>query len=412
MPHNEQKAKKKVLYIITKSVWAGAGKYVYDLATGLSADSFEVFVTAGGHGELAQKMKNAGIPYFEIRHFQRDVSIFGDILAFFEIISLLFKTRPDIVHVSSSKAGGIGGVALFVYKVIRKIQKPRNKIQTIFTAHGWAFAEKRTGFQIKLIKIFSRLTCIFYNKIICVSEFDRQLAIKNRITRKKKLFTIHNGIKTDEYEFLTKETARQQLGNRVSKLDTSAVWVGTIGEFTKNKGQKFLVEAVKNLQAKSYKLQAIIIGFGEEKENLELKIKNLKLEETVFLIDNLPKASSFLKAFDIFVLPSLKEGLPYTILEAGLARLPVIASDVGGIPEIIEHPSADSTNSLQAGSGQATGLLVEAGNTEKIKETIEKILENPELKNSLAFELWGKIHQEFRFEQMLDRTLATYKKNS
>jgi glycosyltransferase involved in cell wall biosynthesis len=103
-------------------------------------------------------------------------------------------------------------------------------------------------------------------------------------------------------------------------------------------------------QIRSLNTVLIIIGTGEEKEKLEKQIKDLRLENRVFLVGFVENASWYLKAFDIFVLSSVKEGLPYVLIEAGFAGLPVVASDVGGVSEIIEggkngylFPAKDST---------------------------------------------------------------------
>lgn len=343
-----EKTKKKILYIITKSVWAGASKYVYDLATGLPKDKFEVFVAGGGKGEMAQKIINARIPYYEIKHFQRDISIFKEIFSYFEILKLLFKIRPDIVHVNSSKAGGIAGAACWDYKLLTF----NLKLKTIFTAHGWPFHENRPCWQIFLIKLFTKITCLYYNKIICVSEYDYQSATKNKIAPKNKLIVIHNGIKTEEYDFY--------------KRTEEKFTIGTIGEAVKNKGHKYLLEAAKN--------------FPDIKLNI---------------ISNLPDAARHLKNFDIFVLPSIKEGLPYVLLEAGLAELPVVATRVGGVSEIIQD--------------QKTGLLVSPANSQELAKSIKKLIENPDLRQKLAQSLHQKILKEFSFEKMLERTLTAYK---
>lgn len=351
--------KSKILYIITKSVWGGAGKYVYDLATGLPKDKFsaqggpasgwEVFVAAGGKNEMAQKISEAGIPYFEIKHFQRDVSIFKDVLAYFEILALLFKIKPDIIHVNSSKAGIIAGDAIFDYKLLTL----NFGVKTIFTAHGWAFHENRPKWQVWMIKLFSRITCLFYSKIICVSEYDYQSAVKNKIAPKRKLIAIHNGIKIEDYNFY----------ERTEKRFT----VGSIGEAVKNKGHKYLMEAAKNFPDVNFNI-----------------------------ISNMPDAARYLKNFDIFVLPSLKEGLPYVLLEAGLAEIPIIATNVGGIPEIIQN--------------NETGILVNPASPEELTSAIKKLIENPELAKTLAKNAREKILQEFSFEKMLNRTLAAYEK--
>lgn len=377
--------KKTILYIITKSVWAGASKYVYDLATGLPQTKFMSMVAAGGTGPLAQKLKKAGVPYFEIKLFQRNINIFKDFFAFFEIFSLLFKTKPDIVHVSSTKAGGITGIALFFYKIV-------HKSQAIFTAHGWAFNEIRPNWQISLIKFFSKLTCKFYDKIICVSEYDYTIALKNNIAPKEKLVIIYNGIRPEDYAFLTKEEARRKLQITNDKFQI----VGTIGEFTKNKGQEYLIDAFLKPELAKLPVKIFIIGFGEKKEILKEKILYYSLEDRVFLINNLPEASKYLKAFDIFILSSLKEGLPYVLLEAGLAEIPVIATNVGGIPEIIKD--------------NKDGWLVNPGIVNELSVTIKKLSQDKTRQKNFAKNLNKKIINEFSFEKMLNSTLAAYNK--
>ncbi len=381
------KSKKKVLYVITKSVWGGAGKYVYDLAVNLPKKDFEVFVAAGGKNELAEKLIDAGISYFEIKSFQRDVSIIKDILAYFEIFFLLRKIKPDIIHVNSSKAGGVVGVAAFDYRFLGF----KFNLKTVFTAHGWAFNEMRPWWQILLIKLFTKITCFYYGKVICVSEYDRESAIENHIAPKRKLITIHNGIAIEEYKFLTKEEARKKLGNYM-KLAADTMLIGTVGEYTKNKGQEYLIDAIKKI-SKNYQLKTALIGWGELESKLRNKIKNENLENNVFLLNNIPQATSYLKAFDIFVLPSLKEGLPYTLLEAGIAGLPVVATKAGGIPEIIGHDE---------------GFLAEPADAYDLTEKIEELINDEQKRKILAANLWHKIVGEFSLEKMLHATIAVY----
>ena len=373
------KSTKKILFIITKSVWGGAQKYVFDMATSLPKDQFEPIVAGGGKGIMAEKIISAGLPYLEIKSFQRDINFWKEIFSFFEILKILFKTKPDIVHVSSSKAGGTAGVAILFYTAIKKavkpfrmtspydregekasplsdnylaVKPPRGGLTAIFTVHGWAFLESRSRWQIFTIKLASKITCLFYDKIICISRNDYNEAIKNKIAPAKKLVVIHNGINSADYNFLER-TEKEFV-------------VGTIGEATKNKGHKYLIEASKNLP-------------------------DIKLN----IISNVPNASKYLKNFDIFVLPSIKEGLPYVILEAGLAGLPVIASNVGGIPEII-------------GNGKE-GLLVPPANSEELAKAIRKLTDDKTLRENLAKNLNEKIQKEFSLKKMLEQTMSLYK---
>lgn len=366
----EKSMKKRVLYIITKSVWGGAQKYVFDLAVNLPKDKFEAMVAGGGKGVMAEKIISANLPYFEIKNFQRDVNFLKDIFSFFEILILLFKTKPDIVHVSSSKAGASTGLACFIYKFFAF----RFSLFALFTVHGWAFLEDRPKWQILLIKLISKITCLFYNKIICVSQNDYNEAMKNKIAPARKIVLIHNGINPDDYNFLDKNTARKSLGSSTSKSrlgvelpSDGEILVGTIGEDTKNKGHQYLREA------------------GEKIPNVNLKI-----------FSNIPNASRYLKNFDIFVLPSIKEGLPYIILEAGLAGLPVVASNVGGISEII----IDGEN----------GILVPPKNPKALAEAIKKLIDNKNLREKMADNLHQRILSEFSMQKMLNATISAYEK--
>src|SRR3989344_7277775 len=370
------KSTKKILFIITKSVWGGAQKYVFDLAANLPKDQFEPVIAGGGKGIMAEKIISAclpagkaGLPYLEIKSFQRDINFWKEIVSFFEILKILFKNKPDLVHVSSSKAGGMAGMAIFVYSAAKKMTKPflllghkgesYKKASSsslpiaIFTVHGWAFLESRPRWQIFLIKLASKITCLFYDKIICVSQNDYNEAIKNKIAPARKLTVIHNGINPANYNFQ----------ERTEKEFT----VGAIGEATENKGHKYLIEASKNFP-------------------------NIKLN----IISNIPNASKYLKNFDIFVLPSLKEGLPYVLLEAGLAGMHVIASNVGGIPEIIENGKE--------------GLLVPPANPEELAVAIKKLIEDKTLRENLAKNLNEKIKKEFSLEKMLKETISQYLK--
>ena len=379
--------KRTILYIITKSVWGGAAKYVYDLATHLPKDRFKVQVAAGGRDKFAHVLKNtADIPYFEIKSFQRTISPLKDITAFFEILRLLFKLHPDIIHANSSKAGGIAGLASWVYK---KIARPSALL--VFTAHGWAFAEDRPKWQIALIKLFSRISAWPYDKIICVSEYDRKIALKAKTAPAAKLVTVHNGINT-QTTYLNKPEARSKLGCTGDEFV-----IGTVAEWTKNKGLKYLVEAA-DLLVKSkpaLKLKIVLIGSGEnpDKKQLQSLIARHKLEPYFVMRDWLDNVTRYFRAFDIFVLPSVKEGLPYTVLEAMLANLPVIATTVGGIPEIIDNGS--------------NGILIKPKHNNELSEAVSGLLDS-DIRQLIGASARHKIIQEFALEKMVAKTAKVY----
>lgn len=377
-------AKKSILYIITKSVWGGAAKYVFDLATNL-ADEFEVAVAAGGKNKFYQEIKKANLPYYNIINFQRTINPFKDVFAFFEILSLLFQIKPEVIHVNSSKAGGIVGLAGWIYKKLYQILNTKYQIRTIFTAHGWAFNEERPRWQIWLIKAFSKLTAFFYDKIICVSEYDRQTALKNKVAPANKLVVIHNGLNIKNLSFLSRQQAQQKLLGKTCPLA-----IGTIAEWTKNKGLIYLLRAAKKIKDP---VELVLIGSGEnpDKEKILKFIKRSQLKH-VHLIEFIDQAASYLKAFDIFVLPSLKEGLPYTILEAMAAEVPIIATRVGGIPEMLKD----------------CDLLIPSKNPEIIQEKITQLINSPELVQEMTGKAKQRIEKEFSLDKMIKKTKKIY----
>jgi glycosyltransferase involved in cell wall biosynthesis len=304
--------KKKVLYVITKSNWGGAQRYVFDLATALPKDEFEVSVAFGQEGLLAKKLRDTNIVVHPILSLQRDVSLSADVRSFFELCQLFKKEKPDVVHLNSSKVGGVGALAARLGGV-KKI---------IFTAHGWPFREQRTILMRGALWLASWLTALLSTKVICVSDYDLHQAQQMPFIRDK-VVRIYNGIDLN-MQFGSGEKIRNAFrpGVRIT---------GTIGELTRNKNQEALIAEARRDPDK----YVAIVGEGEERQTLEALIEKHSLGPQVKLFGFIP-ATEVLRGFDEFALPSLKEGLPYVLLEAKLAGLPIVANRVGGVGEILD----------------------------------------------------------------------------
>ena len=369
----------KVLYVITKSNWGGAQKYVYNLALAAKERGWEAVVVAGGSGELITRLNESGIRTISLPKVKRDIQFLGEVSTLFKLIKIFREEKPDVIHLNSPKAGGLGSVAGRLTGV-KKI---------IFTGHGWAFNESRPLWQKPLIYFFQWLMIVFSHQTIAVSrQTANQLDVLPFI--KNKIKVIYNGLATPH--FLTKIEAR-------TKLDSSnqdGIWLGTIAELHKNKGLDILILAFKKVLEKIGGLTLIIIGEGEERENLARLIARYQLVNNVKLVGRHNEAASLLPAFDLFILPSRTEALPYVVLEAGLAGLPVIASRVGGIPEIIEN--------------NKEGALVEPNNTHLLADKILDLLANQKLQEGYGKNLQQKILTHFSPAQMLDQTFTLYKK--
>src|SRR3989344_6349366 len=155
--------RQKILYVITKSNWGGAGRYVYDLATTFKKDH-EVVVALGGNGILAEKLRSQNIPVIHIKNLDRDIHFFKEVSAFFRLYHTFRMEKPDVIHLNSPKIGGLGALAARLARV-KKI---------IFTSHGWAFNEDRSLLEIAIIKILSWITIFLSHEVIVLSEKERR----------------------------------------------------------------------------------------------------------------------------------------------------------------------------------------------------------------------------------------------
>ena len=381
--------KKKILFVITKSVWGGAGRYVYDLATRIPQANFDVAVAAGGDGLLAERLRAAGIRTIPLRWLERDVNPLKEMLAFVSLILLFLRERPTVVHLNSSKVGSLGGAAAAIARLLTLSNYPR----AVFTVHGWAFHEPRPFWQRWLIAAGGWLASLFHDRVILISTEDHRAA--GRFIPARKLALIFNGI--DPTPPLPRGDARSLLGERTGKpiaLDT--MLIGSIAELTRNKGINVLIGAAAMLAEEnpSRQWRIMVIGEGEERERLQAAIASADLSESVSLAGFLPDAGRNASAFDIFVLPSLKEGLPYAIMEAMAAGVPVVASRVGSVLDLIRD--------------RESGILVPAGDAHSLAKELAGLIAHPGTRRMLADTARQRIRNEFGVSEMLRQTVGLY----
>ncbi|TSA45461.1 glycosyltransferase family 1 protein [bacterium] len=370
----------KICFVITQGEMGGAQRYVFDLATGLAAQGEEILVLVGAEKtELKSRLKRAGIPCGLVKNLVRSINPIRDIAAVFELTSKLREYHPDIVHLSSSKAGVIGSVAARLAKIPN----------VVFTAHGFAFLEPNSRFVNRLYFWAEKIASNYRKAIITVSEFDRQAAIAARLCPPEKLITIHNGVDWDKIEYLPQNRARAAL-----QLEPDKFIIGTVANFYRTKGLPYLISAARELVTDYPETQFFIVGDGTERSKLLSQIKSSGLENSVLLVNPQENVRQFLKAFDLFVLPSVKEGFPYVILEAMAAGLPIVATKTGGIPEAIRN-------------GQ-DGLLVEPKNPAALASAISKLIKNPSDAKKLG-QMAEERAKNFTYDAMLAATCDVYR---
>jgi glycosyltransferase involved in cell wall biosynthesis len=385
-----------ILYIITQADGGGAQKYVLALAK-----YFRGAIVAGDEAaKLFDDAKAAGLETFTLKHLRRNIHPWHDFWAIWEIRELVKNLRPDIVHLNSTKAGVLGSFACMGIKT-----------KVVFTAHGFRYNEPLSYLSKNFYLAGEKIASSYRDYIICVSDADKESALKHHLIAPNKISTIYNGLPA--LNFLAKDEACRALnlpphpfpspsGLRLRGSDSRRRGIKgggdkfifvTVANFYKTKGIDILIEAVRLLpgEIKDKSLFAII-GDGSEFENCKLKIEKLKLSPYIKLLGKILDAKQYLKAFDGFILPSRKEGFPFTMLEAMQAGLPIIATNVGGIPEAL---------------GDDAGILIKPEDPKALGEAIEAVLED---KNK-ATELSQKAAERsklFTQEKMLAETQKIY----
>jgi len=344
--------KQKILYVITQGEWAGAERYVFDLATNLGAD-FDVTVAIGepnGHQDLQNKLDKIGrVHVIQLTHLVRRISPYHDILAIFELAQLYKKLQPDIAHLNSSKTGLIGSLArLFIIHY---------SLFIIYTVHGWVFNEPLPWLRKKLYFYLEKWAAKLKDGFIALSPFEAEQGKSLLKIPSEKITTIPHGI-SQPIAPLSQTEARGELLKKTNlKISEKNIWIGTIANYYKTKGLDILIQALAKKRNALQNVSCLLIGEGPERTKLTQLIAANHLDNLVYLTGSVPEAARFLPAFDLFVLPSRKEGLPYSLLEATTAGVPVVATAVGGVPTIV--------------TDKKTGLLVPPENSPALADAIE-----------------------------------------
>ena len=364
----------------------GAQRFLYEFVTRLDPQKYELLVAAGGNGELLKRLDNKRVKNISIKNFS-NIPGLKNFWAFLEIFKLIKNFKPDVLYLLSSEAGFTGSIAGSCYRFFSR----NKKLKIIYRIGGWAFKEPRNILVKKAYLWAEKISAPFKGLIITNSEFDRRLAIKNNIVQSDKIVTIYNGLDIDDLKFFPKEEAKK---NIISKLPTTnhqlqtTAMVGVIANLYKNKGLDYLILAIARI-SNDHEFNAIIIGDGPEKEKLKKLIIKNNLENKIFLIGYAADAYKYLKAFDLFVLPSVKEGQPWTILEAMAAGVPIVATNIAGIPEMIEN--------------EKSGLLVEPADPEILALAIKKMLTRPSLAQECAQNALKTVREKFSVVKMIEK---------
>ena len=359
----------KVLQVTTHINIGGIANYILSLSGSLKSKGVDAVVASSG-GNLEEEFRSRGIP-----HKLLDIKTkfeFGPkaILSAFRLAKVVKEERIDIIHahtrvsqVSASLASRLAGVPY------------------VTTCHGY--------FKLRSRKIFDT----WGDKVIAISDAVAGHLKNDLGVADGRIRLIYSGVDIVRFAHTYSETDKYEIRN-ISGLNNSPV-IGSIGRLSKVKGQKYLIQAMAEIISGGREAQCLIVGDGEDKSELEKLAVDLNIRDHVHFLSSTIDTPKLLSVIDIFVFPSVKEGLGIALLEAMAAGKACVASGIGGISDIIKDSSC--------------GILAPVGDVGAIARSVEKLLDNKALQQEMGRNARNLVNEKFSLDVMGDKVIQLYK---
>lgn len=343
----------KITYIIGRLTHGGAERLLLDLCRKIDKEKFAVEVLVlQGDNPLAPQFEDAGIA---VTYFHKRRKL--DFAALKKITNYLRRTKPDIVHTHLFAADFWGGRAAAAAGIPHIICTKHDVLSEGFWRDSLGRSARRK-----------------FEKVIAISQATREYLIKEEKIDLKKIEVIYNGI--DANKFFVQEP---------KIFSREGLVIGSVGRLSKEKGHKHLIRACRFLKNRDWQL--ILVGDGPLGRELKALVRYLAIEDKVRFVGTLDDIRPELAKMDIFVLPSVSEGLSLAVLEAAAAGKFIIATNVGGVPEIV--------------ADKETGLLFKPKSIEQLLAHLNWADEHRELSAKMAGRLQRVVMEKFDINKIV-----------
>jgi len=363
----------RVLLLVTLAEWGGAQHIVSRLARCFDA-RYTLSVACAPDGELVTRLLDQGIRVVTIPEFVRNPHPWRDVLALWRLLRIMRRERFDLVHAHGTKAGLLGRLAARIAHVP----------VVLFTAHGWAFTEGRADWKRRLLALVERVAARWSTRIVCVSAHDRRLAQEFGVGGQTQLVVIRNGINALPPPRGDGDAVRRSLGVKEPPLIVS------VGRLASQKDPMTLLRAAQRLTAGT----VMLVGDGPLRAAADRFVREHGLQDRVVMPGMRTDVARILGVADVFALASRWEGLPLAIIEAMMAGLPVVATRVGGVPELVDDG--------------VTGLIVPPGDSDALASALKRLMGDPELRRRMGQAGRERALRYFAEDRMTSETEKLY----
>ncbi len=387
--------KTKVVHVITRFDKGGSAENTFLTVRNLDEGRYRVLLVKGPSpaGTLEEPevlatqanieaLRAQQVEVVTIGRLVRNLSPLSDLLAFFMLLRVIRRERPDIVHTHTSKAGILGRWAAWFCRCPVIVHTP----------HGHVFWGYFGPLKTRLFIWTEKATAWFTDAIITLTQQERADHLHLQIAPEEKFAVIHSGVDVGTFlagRFQPAET-KAALG-----IPPEMTVVGTVGRLTAVKGQEVLLKAVSELIRHGEKIFLVLLGEGELRGALEQLALDLGIAENVRFLGWRPDVARVMSAYDIFCLPSLNEGMGKVLVEAMTLGLPMIASNIGGIKDLV-RPGEN-------------GLLVPAGDVIALAEAIACLCRDPERRRQMG-DAGRQMAPLYSSEEMIKKIDQLYRK--
>jgi glycosyltransferase involved in cell wall biosynthesis len=374
-----------VLHVITRLIGGGADENTVYTLQGITAKDgdFQCLLAGGIQSDLTMLKKlNGKLPFIIVPNLHRNICLLDDWLALCSLIRLCRKTQCDILHTHTAKAGILGRIA----------GKIAGVPVIVHTLHGSTFHPFVRGPARFLYHHLEKLTAHFCNRIISVSSVLSKTYVSQGVGKPEQYITIHSGMPLKKYLSVTSPKSKilESLGIR-----SDHKIVGTICQLEARKGVSFFLAMAKAVAENMPGCKFIVVGKGEQRQELEALTEKLGLENEVIFTGYRDDVPDLLSIFDVFVLTSLWEGLPRVLVQAAAAGKPVVAFNVDGVPEIVK----DAYN----------GYLVKPKDLQRLVDRVVYLLKNPDAARDMGTKGREIVGRQWTIDAMVSQTRSVYR---
>lgn len=370
----------KVLHLI-RLAEGGMKEHFLNLVKNLNQDRFSLFAAGPFSQDTANDLKQSGIAVYSVP-MARNIQPLKDLASLIAIKRILQREKIDLIHLHGSKAALLGRLAA-------QIARTRS---SIFTVHNFILDNYKSRSKKMLFTFIEQCLAHSTSKIITVSEALKKELMEKQQLPPEKVITIYNGIELEKFPLtLPNLNLKEKLG-----LPPNSIVVGTVSRLIPEKGLQYLLQSAYQIkkEAQEKEIVFLIVGEGPYRANLEKMCLTMELGDRVFFTGYRTDIQGLLGLMDVFVLPSLSEGLGVALLEAMAMGKPVIGSQVGGIPEVIE----DGIN----------GYLVPPADSLALTFSILRLISGKEQLKVVEKEARKIIEERFSLKKMVERVEKVY----